>query len=253
MGFVNITSLLETQTKTITQSVVSVTDGIRLTLTNSMDVTSVTGSITDKFKEILAKTKQFAINLRELKRLGLDQNLFKQIVDAGLESGGATAAAIIEGGAGTVNELNSLFADLQTTGEDIAEQTAQVMYGAGVDITNGLIDGLLAQQSALENAAKILADGFATAFNSIMADALKVNLPTLPMDAQTLALNETLSNPGAGGAGRIPFRTASVGSSTVVNNYISAGMGADGATIGQEIVSTLKQYERLNGAVWVSA
>lgn len=257
MGFVNINSLLETQTKTITQSVVSVSDGIRLTLTNSMDVTSVTGSITDKFKEILAKTKQFAINLRELKRLGLDQNLFKQIVDAGLESGGATAAAIIEGGAGTVSELNSLFKDLETTGADIAEQTAQVMYGAGVDITNGLINGLLAQQSALESAAKALADSFSNAFNSSVAIALQTKLgpaPEIPLDSETLAMNNILSGVGAGaGGGRPHFNVASVGEPTIFNVTVNAGLGTSGATVAQEIVSTLKQYERTNGAVWVSA
>lgn len=258
MGFVNITSLLETQTKTITQSVVSVTDGIRLTLTNSLSVSEVSGSITDKFKEILAKTKQFATNLRELKRLGLDQNLFKQIVDGGLEAGGTTAAAIVAGGAGTVSELNSLFADLEMTGTEIAEQTAQVMYGAGVDITNGLVNGLLAQQDALTAAAKTLADGFATAFNSQMAQALTANMVAKPFnfmpDYRTEDfLKPTVLSPEEIAAMSRTTSRASVGAPAVFNNYINAGMGADGATIGQEIVSAIKHYERTNGAVWVTA
>lgn len=38
-----------------------------------------------------------------------------------------------------------------------------------------------------------------------------------------------------------------------INVTVNAGMGADGANIAKTLISTLKQYERTNGAVWVSA
>ncbi len=268
-GFVNINNLLESQTKTVTETMVTVSNGIRLTLTRSMDVSALGGSITDKFREILDKTKKFAQNLRELKRLGLDQNLFKQIVDAGLESGGATAAAIIEGGSGTVNELNSLFADLEMTGAEIAEQTAQVMYGAGVDVTNGLIEGLLSQESALAQAAKQLADSFTNAFNASLGTALNANLPASPIASVFSMANrpDPARSPqryaawvaGMGGVDplsgisqqRSPQSYAKALSS--YNLTVNAGIGTNGATVGQEIVNAIKQYERSSGNVWTPA
>jgi len=40
---------------------------------------------------------------------------------------------------------------------------------------------------------------------------------------------------------------------TQYNVTINAGMGADGAVIGKQLVTVLKKYERTNGAVWKSA
>jgi hypothetical protein len=54
-------------------------------------------------------------------------------------------------------------------GASIAEETAQVMYGAGVDVTKGLIAGLLAEEAVLVTAAETLANSFLTAFNAIVA------------------------------------------------------------------------------------
>jgi hypothetical protein len=42
------------------------------------------------------------------------------------------------------------------------------------------------------------------------------------------------------------------GSSTVVNITVNAGMGANGAQLGQEIVSAIKKYERVSGPVFAS-
>jgi hypothetical protein len=130
------------------------------------------------FQSVLAKTKAFAVQLKELRRLGLDKNLYQQIVDAGVDAGSVTAEEIIAGGAGTITELNTLFDDLNTVGASIAEETAQVMYGAGVDVTKGLVAGLLAEEATLVSAAETLANSFLTAFNSLVAN-ITVLAPSL--------------------------------------------------------------------------
>jgi hypothetical protein len=254
IGFGNITSLLESQSQTIVETTTSVVDGIRLTLTKSLDVQGLVGDLTANFQKVLDKTKKFAADLKELRRLGLDKNLFKQIVDAGVESGGATAAAIIAGGSATVSELNSVFADLDMVGADIAEQTAQVMFGAGVDITNGLIAGLMAQDNALMGAAQALADAFTSTFNARMTDFMN-------SDAYKMA---GLFSPNLGGVAEsinvgggsiatgndLAFRAASVGRGTVYEININAGMVTDKAELGQTIVDSITRYERTNGSVW---
>lgn len=115
MGSLNLTSVLETQTKQVTKSVSSLVNGIALTTTQTFDEV-VSGGLADSFKKLVDKTKAFATNLTKLKSLGLNGNLFKQIVDAGAEGGNATAEAIIAGGADAVKELNGLFKDLTDAG-----------------------------------------------------------------------------------------------------------------------------------------
>lgn len=275
IGFGNINSLLETQSQTITETAVSLIDGIRLTLTRSFDMQTTTGDLTANFQKIIDKVKNFATQLKQLKAMGLNQNLFKQIVDAGVDAGGATAAAIIAGGAGTVSELNGLFLDLQTTGADIAETTAQVMYGAGVDVTNGLIAGLMSQSDALAAAAQALADAFSSTFNARMNEAMSA-MQYKNMYADWMSQNTAAAQAGSAAAqynyellkaydsglvdytalansGNSTLRTASVGSSTVFNVSVQAGMGTDGASVGEQIINTIKRYERTNGAVWQAA
>ena len=222
-----------------------------MTLTRTLDVQGMVGDLTGNFQKVLDKTKKFAADLRELRRLGLDRNLFKQIVDAGLESGGATAAAIIAGGGDTISELNSLFGELNDVGSIIAEETAQVMFGAGVDVTNGLIAGLLSQDNALRQAAQTLADAFTATFNSRMADFMAI-------DAYALAdLNPDMSGveePTTGGGGRgLNFLAMSAGPAKIFEIKIDAGIITDKAELGATLVDSISRYERTNGSVWQRA
>jgi len=125
----------------------------------------------EALKGVVNRTIEFRKNLKELRTLGLNDDLFKQIVDAGEESGGETARAILEGGPAAVQELNALFGTLNTVGADIAEQTAQVMYGAGVDVGNGLVNGLLSMDEQLRLAGESLATSFINSFNSMKLEA----------------------------------------------------------------------------------
>jgi hypothetical protein len=252
LGFANITSLLQSQSQSIVETSTSVANGIRLTLTRTLDVQGMVGSLTGNFQKVLDKTKKFATDLRELRRLGLDKNLFKQIVDAGLESGGATAAAIIAGGGDTVAELNNLFAELNDVGAGIAEETAQVLYGAGVDVSNGLVEGLLSQDSALKQAAQILADSFTVTFNAKMLEFMNSNA----YDLAGLVTPDTsgLDTYGGGGMrGGVMFNAASTGRATVFNVNVSAGVVTDPNALARTVIDSVKTYERANGSVWVAA
>jgi hypothetical protein len=61
-----------------------------------------------------------------------------------------------------------------------------------------------------------------------------------------------LFTPGAGGF-ITPSNRLGGGSSTNINITVNAGMGANGAQLGQEIVSAIKRYERASGPVFASA
>lgn len=218
-------------------------------------VNKETGNLTSNFADVVSKTKAFASQLKQLRELGLDKNLYKQIVDAGIEAGGATAAEIIAGGAGTVSELNNLFSELEKAGAAIAEDTALVMYNNGVEVAGGLVAGLMSQEQALVDAAMALATAFSSTFNSMVSD-LKV--PSQEMEQLTFSLADIArGNIGIGGAisnvtrslaSNYMRRTEGQGAQNVTIT-VNAGLGTNGKAVGQAIQAELNKYNRSNLAV----
>jgi hypothetical protein len=218
-------------------------------------VNKETGNLTSNFADVVSKTKAFATQLKQLRELGLDKNLYKQIVDAGIDAGGATAAEIIAGGAGTVSELNNLFVELEKTGAAIAEDTALVMFNNGVEVAGGLVAGLMSQEQALVNAATALADAFTSTFNSMITN-LKV--PSQEFESMTLSIADIArGNSGVAGANsnisrslatQYLNRTGGQGAQTITIN-VRAGLGTDGKAVGQAIQAELNKYNRSNVAL----
>lgn len=172
-GTGNLAGLLETQTRQITTSVTKVVDGFSVTTKRTVDEVVGGKGVISKLKEVVTKTKAFAAQLTDLKALGLSPDLFKQIVEAGPDVGSQLAKEILDGGKDSVKALNDTFGELETVSKSVAEQTAVVMYNNGVAVAGGLVNGLLAQEQALVNAAKTLADAFNAAYQAnIMALAV---------------------------------------------------------------------------------
>lgn len=125
-------------------------------------------SILTGFRDMAEKARTFGENLRRLRALGLDPALFQQLIDAGIDAGGATAQALVEGGADTINELNSLFKDIETIGGSLGEEVAVSLYGTGIDLANGLLEGIRSKQNELENQARVMAEAFNRAFQGAL-------------------------------------------------------------------------------------
>ena len=187
----------------------------------------------EALKGVVNRTIEFRKNLKELRTLGLNDDLFKQIVDAGEESGGETARAILEGGPAAVQELNALFGTLNTVGADIAEQTAQVMYGAGVDVGNGLVNGLLSMDEQLRLAGESLATSFINSFNSMMG-ALSVPTADLAMPTKVAAAKKAAPKTG--------------GTTVNVNVKVPPGQGTKA---GKDIVKEVTKYAQKSGGALV--
>lgn len=232
-----------------------VKDAVRGFATVTDLVNQETGNLVSNFTDVVDKTKAFASQLKQLRELGLDKNLYKQIVDAGLEAGSATAAEIIKGGAGTVSELNNLFSELERVGAAIAEDTALVMFNNGVEVAGGLVAGLMSQEQALVDAATALADAFTSTFNSMITN-LKV--PSQEIESMTLSIADIAKgNSGVAGANsavsrglanRYIMATGGQGAQTITIN-VRAGLGTDGKAVGQAIQAELNKYNRSNVAL----
>jgi nucleoid DNA-binding protein len=264
VSFGNITSLLNNQAQTVTKTYQKTIDGILVTFSEAVAATNPQ-DIVANYKAIIQQTKDFATNLKALKAAGLNQNLFKQIVDAGVSAGGATAAAIVAGGSDTINEMNNLFAELNQTGNDIAQTSTDTLYQAGLDTIGGFIQGLMDQDAALQQQAADEAKAFTDAFQAqldkwtpnvkmpsasdfglspdqskLIPEVPKVVVPnvTQVLESNNAIIAPTASSRYGGG-----------------NNYtisVSAGLGTDGKNVGSQIVNAIKQYERTNGSVWVA-
>lgn len=145
------------------------------------EVASKAKLLTSNFQSVVDRTRVFLENLRTLRKLGLDPMLFNQLVEAGVEAGGETAQALIDGGAETVREVNGLFGELNKLGAELAEETAQVMYGTGIEFTDSLMAGIQSKQDALEAQARAMATAFANAFTPIINAALAFSMPAVPI------------------------------------------------------------------------
>lgn len=262
-GLANITGMLDSTTESVTTSVRTMANGIETIITKTADVTK-SGGLVDNFQKLVDKTKAFAKNLIDLKKMGLNKNLFAQLVNAGADAGGATAQAIVDGGSETISALNDLYGQLDLTAAQIAENTTDVMYEVGQQIiTNGFIEGLVSQADALAAAAEAMANSFATAFNAQLQSALQVALPAMPVQAPTDVLSgrpDPKRSPqryaawlaGIGGIDPLRSPQAYAAKQATYNVTINAGLGTNGTSVGQEIVTAIKQYERASGNVWVA-
>lgn len=109
-------------------------------------------SIVDYLKQMDARseaTKKYKEDLDALLTMGLDNDLYKEFVDTGLE-GQAMVTKLLESGWGGVANLNDAQAKLKAAASDLATTASRQLYQAGVDSAQGLVDGLASQQSAVK-------------------------------------------------------------------------------------------------------
>jgi hypothetical protein len=262
LGLGNITEILAKNTTDVTQTITKMVGNVQVA-TATVIKSSNTGAagLVKSFTDTLAKTKEFAQQLKNLRALGLDKNLYQQIVTAGIDAGGATAKAILEGGTGTVGELNALFNELDAVGSSIAEQSAQVMYGAGVDLVDGLINGLISKEQALVDYATELATLFTGTFTAEINKALPMpSAPSAPVYVEppmptvsTLGLRLGDIKLGKFGAtaqesalaAKLIASPKATAWTTTIN--VNAGMGTDGKQVGQAIYSELLKFAKSSG------
>ena len=146
-----------------------VIDGVTQALT-SKDITS-------NLRDRLAKTKKFQSDLRTLMGMGLSNDAYKQLVDAGVEQGGAFADALVRGGYGGVQDLNNLVADINKTAKSLGLEASNRLYQAGVNAAKGLVDGLNSLSDKLDSAADKLGKRIASALRR----ALGIKSPSRKM------------------------------------------------------------------------
>lgn len=260
----------------------SVTSSITGVINFSSAATSETGSFLENLIAQATKAQDFGTKVRTLLSMGLSETAIGQVLAAGAEAGTKIADEIIAGGATVVDQVNTLITATQTVAEELGLSAATQFYQAGVTAGQALVDGV---RSAIAAAGfTIGADGniispeTQSAASSVTAVASKSKAkpkassskkPTAPAVSQGL-LNKLARIPAmaaggivtgptlaligeAGPEAVVPLSGRNAGMGNTYNLTVNAGMGADGAVIGREIVDAIKRYERVSGPVFASA
>jgi len=259
--------------------------GIVSVVTGIIDFGQAATAETGKFLENLvaqaAKAQDFGAKVKQLLAMGLSETALQQVLAAGADAGTKIADEIIAGGATVVDQVNTLISATQTVADSLGESAAGQFYQAGITAGQSLVDGVKAAIAAagfsinvsgqLENtgAMKQVADKLRAARAKSsqsgtklskqerqaitdLANSLGVDVPA--MAAGGIVTKPTLALIGESGPEAVvPLNGRNAGMGATINLTVNAGMGADGASIGREIVDIIKRYERVSGPVFASA
>lgn len=120
-------------------------------------------------KDRIAKARELATVTDQLIALGLNEDLYKQIVEAGAVD---FARSIIEGGAGAVEELNVLADEANKQAIKLAKRVGSVLFDEGIAFAQSVVDGLESEESRLSALMERVAQAFANQLQGLVASAL---------------------------------------------------------------------------------
>ncbi|QAY17141.1 tape measure protein [Streptomyces phage Madamato] len=161
------------------QAAIKTRDDYRKQITDKYsDVASPTAETTyssyvEELKKQIEDTKLFSNALQRLRGFGLNDELYKDLLEQG-PSALPFVTELLDKGIEGVNEVNKLGKDLDAAGAHIGKTGSDALYQAGVDSAKGLLNGLKSQQAALEKQMDVIA---AAMINAIKKK-LKIKSPS---------------------------------------------------------------------------
>ena len=246
------------------------------------DGARVGGTFMEKLQEQANKVTNFAAKIKELMALGLGINspLMQAVIAEGAGSGTAIAQSLIDSGAAGIDQAQGMLTAAQGAADEIGTLAADNFYGAGLksaqETVQAFVDRfgvegngrkrLMSLMDNLANAMKRDVTITVTTINRVVTQKVdgkramggpvaagKAYLvgergPEIMVMGQNqsgyvvpnhaLSMTGGMSTSGAAAAGGAPIYLT-----------VNAGMGTDGAQVGEQIVSALRQYQRRNGAL----
>lgn len=110
-----------------------------------------------KLQKQVEDTKTFANTIQQLRKLGLNDDAYKQLLQAGIADL-PFVQNLLAGGKDAVDQINSLQTQLTTTASSLGQIASSQLYQAAVDSAAGLVKGLQNQQAAIEKVMDAIAD-----------------------------------------------------------------------------------------------
>jgi len=219
-------------------------NGVQESITGLLNFGDAASQTTGTFLENLRKQVSgavgFADKVKQLIAMGLSETGIQQVLAAGAVAGTKIADELIAGGAGAISETNALIQSVTSAAQTLATAGASQFYKAGITQGQAMVDGIIA---SIKKAGFIMSGGMAALPKPLQTALNKGSLTS----GQATELMRLIGNSQAVVA---PNKSTT---GATINLTVNAGMGANGTTIGREIVDAIKKYERVSGPVFLSA
>lgn len=132
------------------------------------------GNIEVFLQDRLTQIRNFQQNIRTLQQQGLNRTTLDQIIQAGVEQGGAAARSLLGSGPDVVKRVNDLQKQIDAAATGLGQSAGSVMFDAGIKTAQGLVKGLQSQQAAIT---KIMMQ-VAAAMVAVLKRELRIKSPS---------------------------------------------------------------------------
>jgi len=127
----------------------------------------------DNLSEQIVKTKVFASMLQKLRKLGLNDKIYQELLAKGTEAM-PFVSQLLDSGKTGVKQINELSTSLDHAAGNLGNAASLALYQAAVNSAQGLVDGLKKQQAAIEKQMEHIADAMVNAIKK----KLKIKSPS---------------------------------------------------------------------------
>ena len=133
----------------VTVALQDTADQITKTTVDQTKTTTALQSFTDQLQFQVNDTVKYAQVVQQLRDMGLNDQMYQKLLSDGPASL-QFAEELLAGGATAVQNVDSLSDQLVTAAGNLGQKASINLYQAGVDAAQGLVNGLMSQQKAIE-------------------------------------------------------------------------------------------------------
>ncbi|BCJ41679.1 hypothetical protein GCM10010168_53230 [Actinoplanes ianthinogenes] len=126
---------------------------VRSSVIDTGSITSIdagnSSGIIASMRAQLVRAQKWASVLGQLRKQGLNDTTYRQLVEAGPDSL-EIAETLLKGGKSAIGEVNTVQKQLASVASSVGGQASAALYDSGVNAARGLVKGLESQQAAIE-------------------------------------------------------------------------------------------------------
>jgi hypothetical protein len=122
-----------------------------LVITQMSSANSGIDSITKQLRERLQTIKDFAANIRNMMTRGVNKDYIRQLIEAGPEAAGATAALLASATDSQLSEINSVYSEIGSITDSFGMDMGESFFGAAVKSAQALKDGFQSQMDSINS------------------------------------------------------------------------------------------------------
>jgi len=179
-------------------------------------------------QSMAADQSQFAQQIGQLQKMGLNATSLSQLVQGGASSGLPVAEGLTSGGKSAITQINQLESQIQSSASKLGDAGGPAMYQAGVQAGQGLAEGIKSQLSSVDAAISKMANEI----TSTIKKDLKISSPSQVFAAFGMALPQGIAQGVDAGSPVAEAAVGRMGQRTAGAFHPGVSRGHDGAFAG---------------------